>query len=51
MWIVDLLKRGPKHDFRGDYFPRKIYYKKDALKLKQEVECKGGEASIWKVVR
>lgn len=49
MWIVDLLKAGPKHDFPQHYFPRKVYYKKDAKRLKAEVERKGGEASIRKV--
>ena len=51
MWIVDLLKAGPKHDFQPNYFPRKVYYKKDAIKLKEEVERKGGLASISKVQR
>ena len=29
-------------DFRADYFPRKIRYKKDALALAQEAKSKGG---------
>jgi hypothetical protein len=29
-------------DFRGDFFPRKVYYKKDALALAQEAKAKGG---------
>jgi len=51
MWVVDLLKPGVWHDFPQGYFPRKVYYKVDALKLKAEVERKGGEASIRKLNR
>lgn len=29
-------------DFKGDHFPRKIKYKKDALALAQEAKAKGG---------
>lgn len=29
-------------DFQHGYFPRKIYYKKDALALAQEAKAKGG---------
>lgn len=29
-------------DFRADFFPRKVAYKKDALELAQEAKQKGG---------
>ena len=29
-------------DFRGDFFPRKVAYKKDALELAREAKGKGG---------
>ena len=30
-------------DFRGDFFPRKVYYKKDAKELAEEAKQKGGK--------
>ena len=46
MWVVKLTKPPKVNDFRSDFFPRKVYYKKDALELKREVEAKGGEATV-----
>lgn len=47
-WIVRLTKSPKINDFRPDYFPRKVCYKKYALELKREVESKGGEAVVEK---
>jgi hypothetical protein len=51
MWQVELTKKPRVNDFRDDYFPRKTYYKADALKLQKEVEDKGGEALVVRVSR
>jgi hypothetical protein len=48
MYIVKLVKIPKINDFRSDYFPRKVYYKKDANALKDEVKRKGGEAVVEK---
>lgn len=44
MWVVRIVKRPVRDDFRNDFFPRRVYYKKDTLELVKEVEQKGGEA-------
>lgn len=49
MWVVKLVKEPKKNDFRDGFFPRKVYYKNDALKLKKEVEEKGGEAVVERI--
>ncbi len=37
-------------DFRSDFFPRKLFYKKDAKELAEEAKKKGGkDISIEKV--
>jgi len=46
MWIVTLIKKPVKDDFRTDYFPRKFHYQEDAIKLANEVAKKGGEARV-----
>lgn len=46
MWLVKLRKVPILNDFRKDFFPRRVYYKKDALALQKEVLSKGGESSI-----
>jgi hypothetical protein len=51
MWVVEIVKVGTRFDFRGDYFPRKFYYKADAIRLKNEVESKGGEAIVKKFTK
>ena len=48
MYIVTLTKQPIQNDFRDGFFPRKFMYKLDALKLKREVEAKGGEAKVKK---
>jgi hypothetical protein len=48
MWVVELLKVPERNDFRDGFFPRKVYYKKDAIALQDEVAQKGGEAIIKK---
>ena len=47
-WQVILIKQPIINDFRSNFFPRKLHYKKDALELKKEVENKGGQASVEK---
>jgi len=44
-WLVTITQIGDKFDFPIGYFPRKFAYKVDALKCKEEVERKGGEAT------
>lgn len=44
MWHVVLTKTPTQNDFRSNYFPRNIAYKKDANKLIEEVVRKGGTA-------
>ena len=47
VWQVVLLKRlGWNSPYPDDYFPRKFYYKKDAVKLCKEVMSKGGSAVV-----
>jgi hypothetical protein len=48
-WQVKLTKTPLVNDFRSDFFPRKFHYKKDAQKLRKEVESKGGQAVVEKV--
>lgn len=48
MWIVRLVKPPKYNNFRSNFFPRRLYYKKDAEELKKEVESKGGEVIIEK---
>jgi hypothetical protein len=45
-WIVRLIKTPKVNDFRSDYFPRKLHYKRDAEELVREVEQKGGAAVL-----
>lgn len=49
MWVVKLVKTPNTNDFRSGFFPRKVWYKKDALELKKEVESKGGQAVVEKL--
>lgn len=46
MWVVVLDKEPRLNDFRSDFFPRKVRYKKDAERLVDEVKRKGGEAHV-----
>ena len=46
MYIVLLVKPPTQDDFRSDYFPRKVRYRRDAQELVEEVKRKGGEARI-----
>ena len=48
MWVVELLKVPERNDFRDGFFPRRVYYKKDALALQEEVKKKGGDAQVKK---
>lgn len=50
-WVVKLVQTPKQNDFRHDFFPRHFHYKKDAEELKKEVEKKGGEAKVEKVVK
>jgi hypothetical protein len=47
-WVVELIKPiGRWQDpWPIGYFPRKFYYYRDALRLKEEVAKRGGEAQI-----
>jgi hypothetical protein len=45
-WLVKLIKRPTRDDFPAGYFPRGFHYKKDALKLVEEVKQKGGDAIV-----
>lgn len=47
-WIVTLTKPCVVNDFRSDFFPRKLHYKKDAIELVKEVQSKGGDATVTK---
>lgn len=44
MWVVNAKPGSIKGewDFRHDFFPRKVAYKKDALELAEEARKKGG---------
>jgi len=46
MWQVRLTKAPRTNVYRSDYFPRKMYYKKDAQKLAHEVKVLGGGAVV-----
>lgn len=46
MYEVRITKKGARFDFRSDFFPRKLHYKKEAKELVEEVESKGGKAEI-----
>lgn len=48
MWVVRITKRGDRFDFRSDFFPRRMGYKRDALDLLQEVKDKGGNVVVEK---
>lgn len=48
MWIVKLVKVPDRNDFRDGFFPRRFYYKRDAVTLQKEVSGKGGEAVVEK---
>ena len=48
MWIVRLIKKPAFNDFPEGYFPRTVYYFKQAKDLVAEVERKGGKAEILK---
>lgn len=50
-WVVKVISQPQFWDFREDYFPRKVAYKKYALELQNEVERKGGRAVIEKMKR
>jgi len=41
-----LTKKPVVDTFPKDFFPRKIYYKKDAIVLQEEIASKGGESTI-----
>ena len=47
-WQVVLTKRMTpfKDDFPQDYFPRPFHYKREAVKLVEEVQRKGGDAKV-----
>ena len=47
-WVVTVTKPMDRDDFREGFFPRKLYYKRDAEALAREVRAKGGEASVDK---
>ena len=49
MWQVILTKQPLRDAWGSTYFPRKVYYKKDAKKIVENVEFHGGEAKIEKV--
>jgi hypothetical protein len=49
MWVVRLTAAPKINDYRADFFPRKVRYKKDAIELQREVEDKGGKALVEKV--
>jgi hypothetical protein len=49
MWIVSITKKPARDDFRDNFFPRRVYYRRDAEDLQQEVRAKGGDAIIEKV--
>lgn len=51
MWLVTLLHPPKQNPFRSNFFPRKTYYKKDAIKLQKEVSTLGGEAIIFDLKR
>ncbi len=45
MWIVKVTPPvGGWTTYKPDYFPRKVYYKKDALVLAEEARKAGGTA-------
>ncbi len=50
-WVVKLTKRTSFVYFKSDFFPRTFHYKKDALALQAEVQEKGGEAIVSKVMK
>ena len=50
-WIVKIISLPKCNVFRSGFFPRTVYYKKDAKELVKEVEFQGGKAVIEKVKR
>jgi len=47
-WIVTV--EGPiPSSYTSRYFPRKFYYKSEALALANEVNAKGGKAKVEKI--
>jgi hypothetical protein len=48
MWTVRLIEAPKLYIYRSDYFPRTMRYKKDALKLLEEVKRQGGKAILEK---
>jgi hypothetical protein len=51
MWVVKLIKEPTPNTFRSNFFPRQTHYKESALVLKAEIESKGGEAIVEKVIK
>lgn len=47
-WQVVLVKAPVPFLYQTNYFPRSFHYKKDAERLKREVEQKGGLAVLRK---
>jgi hypothetical protein len=49
MWQVVLIKGNVSHIWGKDYFPRKMRYKADALKLQAKVRQQGADAKVERV--
>jgi hypothetical protein len=45
-WVVVLDITPKMNDFRSGFFPRKFWYKRDAMELVAEVQKKGGQAHV-----
>lgn len=48
MWITKVVKPMTRSDYPPRYFPRKNYYKKDAVAVADRVEKLGGKATVVK---
>ena len=45
-WIVKIIKPPVPYHYGKDYFPRKFYYKKDAVQLRDSVNANSGQAVV-----
>jgi hypothetical protein len=49
MWQITLLSRPYLFPWNDDFFPRKFYYKRDAVALQVMVHVNGGKTELTRV--
>lgn len=47
-WSIKLIKKPVPNNFKGNFFPRKFLYKKDAENFCKEITVNKGEAIVEK---